>query len=68
MSNESLRDRIAEAIDRGFNDSADLNDYEAETQAMAQAVIDTLGLIPTANSRTNDMIQYETKWLPRSDE
>lgn len=43
-SDNELRDRIAAAIERGFNESANLNDYEAETLAMAQAIIDELGL------------------------
>lgn len=44
-----LRSRVAAAIDRGFNSSSDLNDYEAETQAMAQSVIDEFGLTEEAH-------------------
>ncbi|MGZ1491501.1 hypothetical protein [Brevibacterium sediminis] len=63
MSDE-LRDRIAATLDRNFNPdqypimAAMFRDY-------AQAIIDDLGLTPTENSRHNQMIQYETKWLPR---
>lgn len=56
MSDNELRDRIAKAIDRGFNNGADLNDYEAETQAMAQAVIDDLGLTAEAVERMAEAI------------
>lgn len=50
---DDLRDRIAAAIERGFNESANLNDYEAETLAMAQAVIDEFELTTETHAATH---------------
>ncbi len=65
MPNETeLRDRIADQI---MPASVREIDEAAGRAALAVAgkIIDDLGLTPTENSRHNQMIQYETKWLPR---
>lgn len=73
-----LRDRIAQTL---YNHDV-RTDYPGEPwvpdyydrnnvtrpayEARAQAVVGELGLEPTGSSRHNEMVKYETKWLPRS--